>query len=109
MIMLRITMNVLPGKQLEVNQTLISMIEPTGKETGCLSYTVLRDVEDESLYTVLEAWESREDLDQHVRSHRFGVLLGIKTLLFEPLNIQIHTISQSEGTKAIYAIRSTKN
>ena len=102
-------MNVLPGKQLEVMQTLISMIEPTGKESGCLSYTVSRDAEDSSLYTVLEAWASREDLDLHIRSYRFGVLLGIKTLLCEPLKIQIHTVSQSEGTKDVYAIRGIKN
>jgi quinol monooxygenase YgiN len=90
-------------------QTLISMIEPSGKESGCLSYIVLRDVEDESLYTVLETWESREYLDHHIRSHRFGVLLGIKTLLQEPMKIQIYTISQSEGTKAVLTIRETKN
>ena len=109
MIILRIAMNVLSGKQLEVMQTLISMIEPTGKESGCLSYTVLRDVEDESLYTVMEAWRSREDLDHHIRSHRFGVMLGIKTLLHQPMEIQIHSVSQSEGTKAVLAIRDTKN
>ena len=107
MIIIRITMNVLPGKQLEVMQTLTSMIEPTGKESGCLSYTVLRDAEDKSLYTVLETWESRVDLDHHIRSHRFGVLLGIKALLHEPMKIQIYTISQSEGTKAVLAIRKT--
>ena len=109
MIMLRMTMNVLPGKRLEVMQTLISMIEPTGKESGCLNYAVLCDVEDESLYTILETWASREDLDHHIRSYRFGVLLGIKTLLCEPLNIQIHTVSQSEGTKAVHAIRGILN
>ena len=109
MIMLRITMNVLSGKQLEVMQTLISMIEPTGKESGCLSYTVLCDVEDRSLFTVLEGWESREDLDHHISSHRFGVLLGINALLCEPLKIQIHTVSHSEGTEAIDAIRAKKS
>jgi len=34
MVVVRITMNVLPEKQLEVTQTLLSMIELTGKETG---------------------------------------------------------------------------
>jgi quinol monooxygenase YgiN len=109
MIMVRLTMNVLPGKHLEVMQTLVSMIEPTGKESGCLSYSVLRDVEDESLYTVLEAWESRENLDHHIRSYRFGVVLGIKTLLCEPMIIQIHTVSHSEGAKAVQIIRGSNN
>jgi quinol monooxygenase YgiN len=106
MIVVRITMNVLPEKQLEVTQTLLSLIEPTGKETGCLSYAVFCDIEDKNCFSVLEEWNSREDLDHHIRSHRFGVLLGTKTLLREPPKIQIHTVSKMEGMPAIYAARA---
>ena len=109
MIIVRITMNVLPEKQLEVMQTLLSMIEPTGKEAGCLSYTVFCDIEDKSLFSLLEEWETREDLDHHIKSHRFGILLGTKTLLSEPPNIQIHTVSQSEGMEAIHATRDKRS
>ena len=97
---IRITMNVLPEKHLEVTQTLLFMIEPTGKEAGCLNYTVLCDIEDKNRFSLLEEWETREDLDHHIRSHRFGVLLGAKTLLCEPPNIQIHTVSLSERIEA---------
>ena len=106
MIIVRITMNVLPEKQLEVVQTLLSMIEPTAKEAGCLGYAVFCDIEDKSLFSLLEEWETREDLDRHIRSHRFSILLGTKTLLYEPPQIQIHTVSQSEGMEAVAAVRS---
>ena len=109
MIIVRITMNVLPEKQLEVTQTLLSMIDPTGKETGCLSYAVFCNIEDKNLFSLLEEWETREDLEQHIRSHRFGVLLGAKTLLREPPKIQIHTVSNSEGMEAIHAIRGKRS
>jgi len=105
MIIVRIIMNVLPEKQLEFNQTLLSMIEPTGKEAGCLSYAVFCDIEDKNRFSLLEEWETREDLDQHIRSHRFGVLLGSKPLLCQPPKIQINTVSQSEGMEAIDAVR----
>ncbi|MFC1876456.1 putative quinol monooxygenase [Thermodesulfobacteriota bacterium] len=105
MIVVRITMNALPEKQLEVTQTLLSLIEPTGKEAGCLSYAVFCDIEDKNCFSVLEEWNSREDLDHHIRSHRFGVLLGTKALLREPPKIQIHTVSQMEGMQAIHAAR----
>lgn len=105
MIFVRITMNVLPEKQLEVTQTLLSMIEPTGKEPGCLNYAVFCDIEDKNRFSLLEEWESREDMDQHIRSNRFGVLLGTKALLSEPPKIQIHTVSQSEGIETIHAAR----
>jgi quinol monooxygenase YgiN len=109
MIIVRITMNVLPEKQLEVMQTLLSMIEPTGKEAGCLSYAAFCGIEDKSLFSLLEEWETRQDLDRHLKSHRFGVLLGTKTLLCEPPKIQIHTISQSEGMEAIHAARDKRS
>jgi len=108
MVIVRITMNVLPEKQLEFTQTLLSMIEPTGKEAGCLSYGVFCDIEDKSLFNLLAEWETREDLDHHIRSHRFGVLLGSKPLLCEPPKIQIDTVYQSEGMEAIDAVRSKK-
>ena len=109
MIIVRITMNVLPEKQLEVTQTLLSMIEPTGKEAGCLSYAVFCDIEDKNRFSLLEEWETREDLEHHIRSHRFGVLLGTKTLLCEPPKIQINTVSQSEGMEAIHAARDKRS
>jgi quinol monooxygenase YgiN len=109
MIIVRITMDVLPEKQLEFTQTLLSMIEPTGKEAGCLSYAVFCDIEDKNRFSLLEEWESRKDLDHHIRSHRFGVLLGTKTLLCEPPKIQINTVSQSEGMEAIDAARDKRS
>ena len=108
MIFVRITINVLPEKQLEVTQTLLSMIELTGKEPGCLSYAVFCDIEDKSRFSLLEEWETREDMDQHIKSHRFGVLLGTKALLCEPPKIQIHTVSQSEGMETVHTARGKR-
>jgi quinol monooxygenase YgiN len=108
MIVVRINMNVIPEKQLEITQTLLSLIEPTGKEAGCLSYAVFCDIEDKNRFSLMEEWENREDLDHHLKSHRFGVLLGTKTLLSEPLEIQIHTVSRSEGMEVIHATRDKR-
>jgi len=104
-IIVRIIINALPEKQKEVMQTLVSMIEPTGKEKGCRSYEVFRDIEDKNVFTLIEGWETRDDLKLHWRSDRFGVLLGTKGLLCEAPKIQIHTISYSEGMEAVHAAR----
>ena len=108
MIIVRTILNTLPEKQKEVMQTLLSMIESTGKERGCLSHHVLRDIEDENVYSLIDEWETREDLDQHIRSAKFGVLLGTKSLLCEPPNIQIHTVSNSERMAADNADRDKR-
>lgn len=109
MIILRITMNALPEKQKEVMQTLLSMIEPTAKERGCLSYEAFCDIRDPNVFTLLEAWENREDLQDHLNSDKFGVLLGTKGLLREPQKIQIYAVSHSEETEAVRAARVNKS
>ena len=62
MIIVRIGMNALPENQKEVMQTLLAMIESTGKERGCLSHRVFRDIEDENVFSLIDEWETREDL-----------------------------------------------
>ena len=105
MIIFRITMDVLPQKQKEVMQTLLSMTETAGREKGCLSYEVLFQMDGETAIHLMEEWENREDLERHIRSERFSVLLGTKSLLAKPLEIKIHTVSHSEGTEAVNIIR----
>jgi quinol monooxygenase YgiN len=104
-IIVRITMKALMEKRTEMMQTLLSMIEPAGKEKGCLSYDVSCDIDGKTVFNLIEEWETREDLDRHIRSDRFGVLLGTKSLLAKPLEIKIHTVSHTEGAELINALR----
>ncbi|MGA8181815.1 MAG: antibiotic biosynthesis monooxygenase family protein [Desulfobacterales bacterium] len=108
MIVVRIIMNVLPEKQKEVRQTLLSMIGSPGKDSGYLSYGIFCDIEDKNVFNLISEWETREDLNDHIKSYRFSVLLGTKSLLSEPPQIVIHTVSHSEGMEAIDDVRSNK-
>jgi quinol monooxygenase YgiN len=105
-IIIRITMIALPEKRTEVMQTLLSMIEPMENEKGCRSCHVFRDIEDKNLFSLIGEWETREDLDDHIKSYRFCVLLGTKSLLCESPQIEIHTVSHSEGMEAVNTVRS---
>jgi len=105
MIVVRITMNVLPEKQKELVQTLLSMVGSMEMETGCLSYALFCNMEDQNLLNLLEEWQTRKALNQHLRSDMFGVLLGTKSLLIEPHGIHIYTIGQSEGMEAVHSAR----
>jgi len=107
-IIVRIAMNALPENQKEVMQTLLSMIESTEKERGCLSHHVFRNIEDENVFSLIEEWQTREDLNDHIKSDRFSVLLGTKSLLCEPPQIQIHTVSHSEGMETVNAARAKR-
>ena len=105
MIIVKIIMNVLPDKQKELMQTLLSMIETAGKEKGCLSYEIFCQIENQTVFNLIEEWETREDLDSHLQSEKFSVLLGTKSLLSKPLEMKIHTVSHSEGQEVVSALR----
>jgi quinol monooxygenase YgiN len=104
-IIVRITMNALVEKRTEVLQTILSMIEPTENERGCLSFQAFRDIEDKNGFDLIAEWKTREDLNHYIRSDRFSVLLGTKSLLCEPPQIEIHTVSHSEGMETVNTAR----
>ena len=98
-------MQALMEKKTEMMQTLLSMIEPVRKEKGCLNYDVFYGIDGQTVFNLIEEWETREDLDRHIRSDRFSVLLGTKSLLAKPLEMKIHTVSHSEGAEAVNVLR----
>jgi quinol monooxygenase YgiN len=104
-IIVRITMEALIEKRTEMMQTLLSMIETAAKENGCLSYDVFCDLEDNHVFNLIEEWETRGDLDRHIQSEKFSVLLGTKSLLAKPLEMKIHTVSHSEGVEVVNALK----
>jgi quinol monooxygenase YgiN len=105
MIVVKISMNVLPEKQKELVQTLLSMIGSMEKEAGCLSYALFCNMENKNFLNILEEWQTRRALDNHFGSDLFSVLLGTKSLLTESHGIHIYTIHQSEGMDAVRAAR----
>jgi quinol monooxygenase YgiN len=98
-------MNVRAEKQKEVLQTLLSLLESPGKEKGCLSYEILGNIEDINVFSLISEWQTRRHLDDHMRSDRFSVLLGTKSLLCEPMNIQIFTVAGAEGLESVHSVR----
>jgi len=105
MIVVKIILDVLADKKLELSQTLLSLIKPVERETGCKSYAVFCDIHDGNRFCLIEEWETREDLDRHIKSNRFGVLLGTKTLLRKPQNLRIYEVSHLQGMEGVQAIR----
>jgi quinol monooxygenase YgiN len=105
MIVLKTIMNVLPEKQKEVLLTLLSLIDSPEKEQGCLKFGIFGDIEDKNRFRLVSEWKTRQHLDHHLRSDRFSVLLGTKSLLTEPLNISIFTVSDCEGIEAVNSVR----
>jgi len=102
-------MNVLPEKQKEVLQTLLSFNDRLEMGEGCLSYGISSDIEYGNIFYLISEWETRQHLEKFLRSDSFSVLLGTRSLLSEPLKIDILTVSNFEGVEAVDLIRTKSN
>ena len=101
-------MNVLPEKRKELLQTVHPLIGLIREEKGCISCRLFKDDEDENSFALVEEWETQEDLDNHLRSDRFGVLLGAKSLLSKPFEFKLNGVSYTSGMEAVKAAREPR-
>ena len=108
MIIAIITMKAIPAKRGELLQTLRSMTEQIRTEKGCESCYFYQDVDNENIVIITEDWATQDDLDNHLRSDMFGALIGAKSLLVEPADIQIKAVSYTAGMEDVKKARRKK-
>jgi quinol monooxygenase YgiN len=60
-----------PGKANELLLVLSSLVEPTRKEPGCLSYELLQNNEDPTDLTLIEEWQNNTALESHFATKHF--------------------------------------
>ena len=65
------TMNALQGKEKDLQDLLVKLIDPTRKEPGCISYILLINISDQTEYTFFEEWKTEKDLGAHMQSAHF--------------------------------------
>ena len=65
------TITALKGKEKDLRDVLLKMIEPTRKEPGCISYTLLNNIANQSEHTFFEEWKTEKDLKTHMKSSHF--------------------------------------
>ena len=101
MILVIIRMKVLGGKRKELSQTIASLIGSIRTEKGCQRCDFCQSMEDENELSLLEEWDTRENLKIHLKSERFRVLRGAMNLLQEPYGMMFHTVFHPAGMKEI--------
>jgi len=98
-------MNVLPEKQKELWQTLISLIRISEKENGYMSFDIFCDIDNMNIFNLISEWKTRQQMNQYLRSDRFTVLLGTRSLLSEPFTVRILNISAIQGLEYVCSTR----
>jgi quinol monooxygenase YgiN len=104
MILMNILMKVLPEKRKELVQALSSLVELIRKEKGCKSCNFYCSPEDENELCLQGEWETKEDMDAHLHSDLFKVLLGAMSLLKKP-----HELTFYAGTPTLDPAGASKD
>jgi quinol monooxygenase YgiN len=55
-----------PERAADLKALLLSFVEPTRQEPGCLEYHFHQDRDDPNLFVFYEVWRSKADLDAHL-------------------------------------------
>lgn len=77
----------------ELQTLLLSLIEPTRQEVGCLRYELLHNTADPTDFTFVEEWVSEAALDAHSNTpHLQAVLTQAPPLLAMAPDIRRYTV-----------------
>ena len=88
-----------PGQADGLCAVLSSLVAPTRREPGCISYVLERAVDDPATFFTVERWKTDDDLKAHmVTPHVKAALVRVPDLLGAPAAI-IKTL-EVPGTEA---------
>ena len=102
-----INLTVPPEKRKEILQTLRAILVQIRREQGCISCNCYVDIEAENTIYFKEEWKTGDDLDTHLRSVHFKVLIGAMKLLNKEPDIRFNTIAFTAGAEAIEAAQAS--
>jgi quinol monooxygenase YgiN len=97
-----------PKRRAEVLDIFSSVAERSRFEEGCIDCRVYQDVESEPVFLLDQRWESREDLERHLRSEEFRKVLLVLEMSLEPPEVRFEEIAHTGGMEAIEKARSSK-
>jgi len=64
-----------PGKEADLKNALVALVEPTRQEVGCINYDLHQLPENPAKFLFHENWTSQAHLDAHLQSAHIKVLL----------------------------------
>jgi len=88
--------------------TLSSLVERIRAEAGCIDCSVYLDTEFENRVVLLQKWRTESDLNRHLRSEEYKMVLLIIETAISPPMIMFDTISSTSGVEIIEEARKVK-
>jgi quinol monooxygenase YgiN len=81
------------GKEEQLKTVLNSLIAPTRREIGCYQFDLLESSTEPREFSIVERWDGKRGLDQHLASDYVqGALAKVEPLVEEPPDIRRYTL-----------------
>lgn len=78
------------GMEEAVKQELLSLVNPTRSEPGCINYDVHQATDDKSLFMFYENWKSLEDVEKHRETpHLKAYRQKVVSLIAKPIEVTL--------------------
>ena len=90
----------------DVLRTLRVLGGHTASKSGCLGFHVAEDVTTAGVFIVTEWWATRDDLDAHIRSAEYRLLLAVIDLAARPPDIRFDLVEPLGGLDVVFDVRS---
>ncbi len=82
-----------PDTVAPLRDVLMSLLEPTRHEPGCLRYELLQSLTDPTDFTFVEEWRSQQDVADHMhRPHVVSALKKVPDLVSAPPDIRSYRL-----------------
>jgi quinol monooxygenase YgiN len=108
LIIITIKMEIPQDKTKELLQAMLVITERMRIENGCIECDFLKDVEGENRYRLVGKWQREDDLNSHLQSEEFSVVLGAMSLLQNQAEIRLDVVSSTKGIEAIHKARDAQ-
>jgi quinol monooxygenase YgiN len=94
-----------PKSRAEVLRTLSAQLGPLRVQPGCLRCDLYQDIEHREAITLVEEWESQDELDLRLRSEEYRAVLATIELAQEQPVIHFDTVTRRAGLEIVASAR----
>ena len=90
----------------EVFRMLRVLMGHATARAGCAGFSLFQDVTNAEALTICDRWVTREDLDEHIRSAEYRLLLAAIDLSVIPPDISFDYLEHIGGLDIVHALRA---
>jgi len=89
----------------KVISSLLPLVGSTRVQPGCHVCSMLIDVDDPRVLVLWEEWDTKENLDRHLRSSDYRLVIAAMELSQESPQINFNSVNARCGIEVIEAVR----